>query len=54
MDYFREIGRKQFNKAFVVNGVVMLLSSVLGTSPTIPTAESATGIQEGAKQGVWR
>lgn len=46
-----EIGRKQFNKAFVVNGVVMLLSSVLGTSPTIPAAESATGIQEGAKTG---
>ena len=29
----------------------MLFSSILGTSPTIPAAESSTGIQQGGKTG---
>ncbi|WP_314061711.1 NCS2 family permease [uncultured Vagococcus sp.] len=40
-----------FKKVFRVNGIIMLLSSVLGTSPTIPAAESSTGIQQGGKTG---
>lgn len=30
----------------------MLFSSLLGTSPTIPAAESSTGIQEGGRTGI--
>lgn len=41
----------EFKKAFQINGVIMLLSSVLGTSPTIPAAESSTGIQQGGRTG---
>lgn len=40
-----------FKKVFRVNGIIMLLSSLLGTSPTIPAAESSTGIQQGGKTG---
>lgn len=47
-----ELTKGQFRKMFVVNSVVMMLSSILGTSPTIPAAESSTGIQEGGKTGV--
>ncbi|MGO2267918.1 MAG: NCS2 family permease, partial [Vagococcus salmoninarum] len=32
--------------------IIMLLSSLLGTSPTIPAAESSTGIQQGGKTGL--
>ena len=46
-----DLSDKQFKRAFRVNGFVMLLSSVLGTSPTIPAAESSTGIQQGGKTG---
>ncbi|MGX6978084.1 NCS2 family permease [Vagococcus elongatus] len=46
------LSKERFRKMFVVNSVVMMLSSVLGTSPTIPAAESSTGIQEGAKTGL--
>lgn len=47
-----DITQKQFKKAFLANGIVMMFSSILGTSPTIPAAESATGIQEGGRTGV--
>ncbi|WP_238786642.1 NCS2 family permease [Vagococcus coleopterorum] len=42
---------QEFKRAYRVNGLVMLFSSVLGTSPTIPAAESSTGIQQGGKTG---
>lgn len=41
----------EFKRAFRINGLVMLLSSLLGTSPTIPAAESSTGIQQGGRTG---
>ena len=43
---------KQFKKLFRLNGLVMLFSSLLGTSPTIPAAESSTGIQQGGRKGL--
>ncbi|ODJ53911.1 permease [Brochothrix thermosphacta] len=46
------IDNHRFKKAFRVNGIVMLFSSLLGTSPTIPAAESSTGIQEGGRTGI--
>lgn len=45
------ITKEQFKRGFFINGIVTILSSVLGTSPTIPAAESATGIQEGGRTG---
>lgn len=45
------LSQKDFKRVFRLNGVVMLLSSLLGTSPTIPAAESSTGIQQGGKKG---
>lgn len=45
------LSNQQFKKAFRVNGLVMLFSSILGTSPTIPAAESSTGIQQGGRTG---
>lgn len=47
-----KVSKQQFKKVSLVNGMVMMLSSVLGTSPTIPAAESSTGIQGGAKFGL--
>lgn len=46
------ISKEKFKKISVINAVVMMFSSILGTSPTIPAAESSTGIQEGAKTGI--
>ncbi|MGO2100064.1 NCS2 family permease [Vagococcus salmoninarum] len=43
---------QEYKKAFRINGIIMLLSSLLGTSPTIPAAESSTGIQQGGKTGL--
>lgn len=42
---------QEFKKAYRLNGIIMLFSSLLGTSPTIPAAESSTGIQQGGKTG---
>ncbi|MEG0443003.1 MAG: NCS2 family permease [Carnobacterium sp.] len=42
----------RFKNAFRVSGVMTLLSGLLGTSPTIPAAESASGIKEGGKTGL--
>lgn len=47
-----DLEEKDFKKVFRVNGIIMLLSSVLGTSPTIPAAESSTGIQQGGRTGI--
>lgn len=46
------ITKDQFKRGFFINGLVILFSSILGTSPTIPAAESATGIQEGGRTGL--
>ena len=44
--------KSRFKNAFRVSGVMTLLSGLLGTSPTIPAAESASGIKEGGKTGL--
>jgi AGZA family xanthine/uracil permease-like MFS transporter len=46
-----EADEDKYLRAYRVTGVVTLLSSLLGTSPTIAAAESATGIEEGGKTG---
>lgn len=42
----------EFRKVYRINGLIMILSSLFGTSPTIPAAESSTGIQEGGRSGL--
>ena len=44
--------KTRFTSAFKVSGVMTLVSSLLGTSPTIPAAESASGIKAGGKTGL--
>ena len=44
--------KTRFTSAFRVSGVMTLVSSLLGTSPTIPAAESAAGIKAGGKTGL--
>ncbi|MBO0466991.1 NCS2 family permease [Enterococcus plantarum] len=43
---------KKYLRAYRVTGVITLLSSILGTSPTVAAAESATGIEEGGETGI--
>lgn len=44
--------KERFNSAFKVSAITVLLSSILGTSPTVAAAESASGIKEGGKTGL--
>lgn len=43
---------KKYLRAYRVTGFITLLSSILGTSPTVAAAESATGIEEGGETGI--
>lgn len=42
---------EQYVRAYRVTGLVTMLSSCFGTSPTVAAAESATGIEEGGRTG---
>ncbi|MER2179597.1 MAG: NCS2 family permease [Carnobacterium inhibens] len=44
--------KTRFTSAFRVSGIMTLVSSLFGTSPTIPAAESASGIKAGGKTGL--
>ncbi|WP_407391888.1 NCS2 family permease [Carnobacterium jeotgali] len=44
--------KTRYTSAFKVSGVMTLVSGLLGTSPTIPAAESASGIKAGGKTGL--
>ena len=44
--------KTRFTSAFKVSGIMTLVSSLFGTSPTIPAAESASGIKAGGKTGL--
>lgn len=44
--------KTRFTSAFRVSGVMTLMSSLLGTSPTVPAAESAAGMKAGGKTGL--
>lgn len=44
--------RRQFKGAFKASAVTALISGVLGTSPTVAAAESASGIESGGRTGV--
>ncbi len=44
--------KSRFKNAFRVSGVMTLMSSLFGTSPTVTAAESASGIKEGGKTGL--
>ncbi len=44
--------KKQFKQAFRVTGIMTVFSGLLGTSPTVVAAESASGIKEGGKTGL--
>lgn len=44
--------KSRFKNAFRVNSAMALVSALLGTSPTSPAAESASGIKAGGKTGL--
>lgn len=44
--------KEQFKNAFRVTGIMTLMSGILGTSPTVVAAESASGMKEGGKTGL--
>lgn len=44
--------QKKFPKAFQANAASSIVSGLFGTSPTISTVESASGIQEGGRTGI--
>lgn len=41
----------QYLRAYRITGLITMLSSLFGTSPTVAAAESATGIEEGGRTG---
>lgn len=43
---------KKFGKAFQASSVTSFLSGILGTSPTVAAAESASGIESGGRTGI--
>ncbi|WP_035051867.1 NCS2 family permease [Carnobacterium pleistocenium] len=44
--------KTRFTSAFKVSGIMTLVSGLLGTSPTVAAAESASGIKAGGKTGL--
>ncbi|MGA4719384.1 NCS2 family permease [Fictibacillus nanhaiensis] len=44
--------QEKFPKAFQANAASSIVSGLFGTSPTISTVESASGIQEGGRTGI--
>ncbi|MBO3092987.1 NCS2 family permease [Schleiferilactobacillus harbinensis] len=44
--------KSKFKKSFEVSAFTTFLSGIFGTSPTVDAAESASGIQSGARTGV--
>lgn len=44
--------KTRFTSAFKVSGIMTLISGLLGTSPTVAAAESASGIKAGGKTGL--
>lgn len=47
-----DASEEKYLRAYRVTGLITLLSSLFGTSPTIAAAESATGIEEGGHTGI--
>ncbi len=44
--------QEKFPKAFQANAASSIVSGLFGTSPTISTVESASGIAEGGRTGI--